>query len=98
MSLYQTLIAGEIDMTKDPPLQQLIKKIATLTRQQTEEVLVLIAEHARLEEKHDFFSENAMLPYGGKFADNEVTFNVDLLPRKLKWVIWKFLIKIQNIV
>jgi hypothetical protein len=67
------------------------KKISSLTEEQREAVFMLICEHARQNQEFDYDPENIILPYQMVY-DNEgrVDLNINLLPYKLQYILWKF--------
>ncbi len=99
-TLYQTLSQED---TKKPftkaQLATLHKKLqddALLDEKKA--ILVLICEHARLEGKFTYTSETEQtLPYDIAVDDmGDPTFDLESLPPKLRWILFKFLSVIEN--
>ena len=90
--LYQTL-------NKNIPKQDLkaaqkthiLEKIITLSPRETEAVVMLVCEHARIQEDFIYDPEDIALPYDGSFDKKTATFDLKKMPIPLRWIIWKFL-------
>jgi hypothetical protein len=90
--LYQTL-------NKNLPKQDLkaaqkshiIERISNLKERETEAIIMLVCEHARIQENFSYDPENIILPYEGSFDKKTVTFDLKKMPIPLRWIIFKFL-------
>ena len=54
-------------------------------------VVMLIAEHARIEDGFVFDPSAFDMPYGMEQAGNDVKFDMSDLPPKLAWMLWRFM-------
>lgn len=92
--LYQTLISPDIKNSgkkKDITVEQkkfLSQKLSNLDKEQSEAVLMLIIEHARLNDEYDVHSDT--MPYGLEQTSNDITFEIGKLPVPVKLILWKF--------
>ena len=61
-----------------------------LNQLQSQAVVLLIYEHSLVMEELTFLPDPLVLPYGGKQKKTSVSFDFDLLPSNLKWILFKF--------
>lgn len=89
--LYQTFSSDmpDDDLNYEDKLY-LKESIKTMTVDQKKAIFLLIIEHARLTEQFNFVPDNLVYPYGINQLGNNIEFNLDLLPIKLKWILFKF--------
>nr|QBK85525.1 MAG: BET bromodomain protein [Marseillevirus LCMAC101] len=90
--LYQTL--NQNISKKDLKSVQktyILEKITTLSSRETEAVVMLVCEHARIQEDFVYDPEDITLPYGGSFDKKTVTFDLKKMPISLRWIILRFL-------
>ena len=64
--------------------------ISKLNQLQSQAVVLLIYEHSLVMEELTFLPDPLVLPYGGKQKKTSVSFDFDLLPSNLKWILFKF--------
>ncbi len=83
--LYQTLNQNipKQDL-KAAQKTHILEKINSLSRRETEAVVMLVCEHARIHEDFVYDPENITLPYEGSFDKKTATFD-------LRWIISRFL-------
>jgi hypothetical protein len=75
---------------------RLLKKVRLLNEEQREAMFMLICEHARLNDEFEYQPGSFALPYDLRYSDGELTFDVKLLPRKLQYILWKFVRVVQH--
>lgn len=68
---------------------KLLKTLQDCSEDVAKQILMLIAEHARIDGV-DFASPNAVLPYGGKKTKEGISFDIKKLPVELKWILHNF--------
>lgn len=89
--LYHTLTKVIPSTTmKKTQLSQLKTKLEELDDYSCKAVLMLIAEHSRVEDGQSFDTANITIPYKGNQVGKDVKFDLEYFPNKLKWVLWKF--------
>ena len=90
--LYQTL--NQNIPKKDLKAAQktyILEKIISLSQTETEAIVMLVCEHARIQEDFVYDSEDVTLPYDGSFDKKTVTFDLKNMPISLRWIILRFL-------
>lgn len=91
-NLYtETDIVDDLSETEKTELLKLIKNIDSLG---TEYIYVLIRIY-QLENSED--KSTFKLPYGGKYLKNDIKFDLNELPNRLKQMLYKFVKKHVNI-
>lgn len=96
--LYQTFSNHEQkdDLSLDEKIY-MKEIIHSMTLEQKKAVLFLIIEHAKIEDEYVYNSENFSLPYGlSQPRINSLEFELDNLPIKLKWILFKFSKLLKN--
>lgn len=98
--LYQTFAppdeSGEVTSSlskKDLSVAQkkeLLQKLSTLTRDQTDAVFMLIVEHSRRYGNFEYNPTDIHLPYGLEQKAKTITFDLKKLPIPLRWILWRF--------
>lgn len=90
--LYQTLDydTPKKDM-RSSDKKLLTKNLLKLDDSQKEAVLLLICEHARINDDYIWNNDENTLPYNLKYDKIELMFDVNELPIKLKWILNKFI-------
>jgi len=92
--LYYTLNIkisdGELGERRMDSMKKAMEK---LTRDKQEIILLLIIEHAINEKVYDVSSSK--LPYGIKCKKNTTKIDIDMLPRECRWILYKFLVKVN---
>ena len=88
--LYQTLVTDDIPSKKLVVAKRelMMKKMQCLNMRTTEAVFMIIYEWAKLND--DFERDGDVLPYNMTYKDGNVTFDIEVLPSKLQWVLWRF--------
>ena len=69
----------------------ILEKIVTLSSRETEAVVMLVCEHARIHEDFVYDLEDVTLPYEGSYDKKTVTFDFKKMPISLRWIILRFL-------
>ena len=91
-SLYYTLnkSINEKDLSVIQT-NKLLEFLNDLNEENKKVILMLIVEFARVEVKYDIkkITEN-IFPFDGKQIKNNMKFDLEILPIKLKWILWKF--------
>jgi len=64
--------------------------ISKLDQLQSQAVTLLIYEHSLVMGELIVLPDPLVLPYGGKQKKTSVSFDFDLLPSNLKWILFKF--------
>ena len=80
------------------PIREFTKKemttfwanISKLDQLQSQAVVLLIYEYSLVMEELSFLPDPLVLPYGGKQKKTSVSFDFDLFPFNLKWILFKF--------
>lgn len=89
--LYHTLNAerpkGKFSDVNRKKLIDLTK--TDLSEQKKTAILMLVAEHARINDKYNFVTDD--LPYRMKQTGEDVIMYVEKFPTELQWILWKFL-------
>lgn len=67
-----------------------LSDIRKLNQLQSQAVVLLIYEHSLVMEELTFLPDPLVLPYSGKQKKTSVSFDFDLLPSNLKWILFKF--------
>lgn len=75
---------------KKTQISQLKTKLDDLDSYSCKAVLMLIAEHSRVEDDQDYDKVKITLPYQGEQIGKDVEFDLSNFPNKLKWILWKF--------
>jgi hypothetical protein len=90
--LYQTLNQNipRQDL-KAPQKTHILEKILNLSSRETEAIVMLVCEHARIHEDFVYDPKDITLPYGGSFDKKTATFDLKKMPITLRWIIFKFL-------
>lgn len=91
-NLYHTLNnnvpSKKFPATKKKTLQA---KLKTLDDTSKEAFLMLICEHARLNDDFKYIPEKENLPYKGIQNDEDIVFDFKEIPNQLCWILSKFL-------
>ena len=69
----------------------LLNSIPKLTKDQLEQVFLLICEHQKVKRGTDYNSENIVIPYGGTSENLGIQFDLTKFPIELRWVLFKFI-------
>lgn len=56
----------------------------------SEAIVLLIVEHSRIEEGTAPDLKKSTLPYGVKVKKTRISLDLEELPEKLQWILWKF--------
>ena len=64
--------------------------LSKLSQTQSQAVVLLIYEHSLVADNLSILHVPLMLPYGGNQKKNSVSFDFDLFPLGLKWILFKF--------
>jgi len=64
--------------------------ISKLDNFQSQAVILLIYEHSLIEAELMVLPDSLVLPYEGKQKKLSVSFEYDLLPSNLRWILFKF--------
>ena len=89
--LYQTFAPSEnSESITTKQKNALQKKFSNLDTEQSEAVLMLICEHARLNEDFVYDPSNIVLPYGLEQKKSTVGINIENLPEALQQILWSF--------
>jgi hypothetical protein len=88
-TLYQQLKKESlaIDLTADQK-EEFVKITKTLDETGCEIVYILIRVY-----ELDTTAKSEELPYGSKFVNKELKFDLETLPTRLKWILYKFVKK-----
>ncbi|MDB4769516.1 hypothetical protein OAG24_00985 [bacterium] len=91
--LYQTLIENEgsyeADISKENK-KTLVKFLNKVEPAYGEAILMLICEHAKLNDRFEYDPVNLKLPYKGIQKDFDVIFELKNLPVSLRHILYKF--------
>lgn len=86
--LYHTL-NKDLPTGKSPNVKKLINYTKSeLTEQKKTAILMLIAEHAKINDNYDFNIDK--LPYGMEQNNENVIIYIEKFPVELQWILWKF--------
>ena len=94
--LYHTLNKNieSRDMTKQEEYS-MTERIKSMEEPSIKAILMLIIEHSRINGDGEFYSNNIVLPYNGSQNEKDVVFQINKLPIRLKWIIWKFIYQLH---
>lgn len=90
-SLYYTLnqnVPGK-KMTKAQDIE-LKKKLDSLDESAKKAVIMLMAEHSKVEDQCIYDGDNVVIPYNGIQDGDDVICDLKDFPNSLKWILWKF--------
>lgn len=90
--LYQTLNnkIPKSDLKADQKIE-LTKFVDSCTSEQKEAVILLICEHARINDGYLYSNKGEInIPYGGKIEGSNLQFEWKKTPIHLRWILWKF--------
>ena len=89
--LYQTFSSNipPSDLSQDE-IGKIDKKIGTFSHEQKCAFLMLIFEHARLQDQFEFKKDEVNLPYTIEQKENDISVDFSKLPRDLQWILFKF--------
>ena len=90
--LYQTFAASDVPKNDLSMAEKKVlhEKFSTLVTDQAEAVFMLICEHARVNNDFDYDPQNVVLPYSLKQDEANVVIDLENLPMKLRWILWRF--------
>jgi hypothetical protein len=90
-SLYYTLNkVTETRRLSSSEKKSLLSKLESLDKMRSEAALLLIVEYAIDEEGLIVDPLNIIVPYQGKQTGANVVFDVEKIPTKLLWILFKF--------
>jgi hypothetical protein len=89
--LYYTLNRGVKSTDLNPKQKEaLLQYLKDISNDQKKAIILLIAEHSRVVDGHEFDTKNMVLPYNIYEDVFGVHIDINLLPNELKWVLHKF--------
>jgi hypothetical protein len=90
-SLYYTLNRDipKKGMTKTQE-NKLKEKLDATDANSQRAIIMLMAEHSKVVDQVSFDVQDITLPYGSVQQDKDFVFDLENIPRELKWILWKF--------
>jgi hypothetical protein len=88
-TLNQNIIDKELSSSRKQKLNDKISETDDYKLKKA--IIMLIAEHAKINGKLDINSENIKLPHGISQKSEDVIINIDKLPHELQQILWKFM-------
>lgn len=90
--LYQTFSSDTpIEDLSISDKREIKENFETLDTEQKKAVFFLIIEHAKLTDNYIYDPNNIQYPYDiFQNSDENIEFDLEKLPIKLKWILWKF--------